>query len=105
MELQASGKRLFFPVHDQMVKQAYGSWQAMMMESLVRASTVRYQFQIRGTLAAEQEAARHYQKGFLWIRELSEQLSRYEQERDPYPTLNDYLPEIIRFYDNFSLPP
>lgn len=100
--LREAGERLYFPVHEKMVEQAYGSWQAMLIESLVRACTVRYQQQTKGPLAAEREIAAHTRRGFLWIRELAALLGAYELQREQYATLAAYSPEIIRFFDQMQ---
>jgi len=97
--LREAGERLFFPVHEQMTEQAYGSWQAMFIEYVVRACTVRYQLATKGPLAAEREMATHVRRGFIWIRELSALLALYEEQRDIYPTLATFSPDLIRFFN------
>ncbi len=102
--LREAGERLYFPVHEEMVEQAYGSWQAMLIESLVRACTVRYQQQTKGPLAAEREIAMHTRRGFLWTRELAALLEDYERQRETYSTLAVYSPEIVRFFNHVQTP-
>jgi hypothetical protein len=64
---------------------------------------VRYQRATKGPLAAERELALHERRGFLWIRELADHLTLYEQQRQEYPTLADYFPAIIRFFNTVDI--
>jgi hypothetical protein len=100
--LREAGERLYFPVHEQMTEQAYGNWQAMLIEYVVRACTVRYQQATKGPVAAERELATHARRGFIWIRELSALLAIYEEQRDIYPTLAAFSPDLIRFFNQLG---
>jgi hypothetical protein len=38
----------------------------------------------------------HHAEGFLWIKKLVDLLDQYENNRDKYPTLADFMPEIVK---------
>jgi len=88
-----------------MRRQAYGSWQTMMRESLVRACEVRYGSDHDGQARADQVANYHISRGFHWTKVLAELLGRYQQQRDRYPTLDDFMPEIVRLFREYDGPP
>ena len=63
---------------------------------LVRACTIRYLLHSGNQDVAEQQMQWDRRHGFLWIEELVELLGLYEKERDKYPTLADFMPEIVK---------
>jgi len=85
--------------------QAYASWETMMRESLVRACGVRYAMANDGKERAQQAANYNIGRGFHWTKELSELLGQYEQQRDKYKTLDVFMPEIVKFFQNYDGPP
>ncbi len=95
-QFEPAGKILFKEVESLMREQKYTRWESMMYESLVRASTIMY--------LKKHEISKNYTEriivwelsnGFLWIRELVESLDKYEMERNNYPTLESFMPQII----------
>lgn len=94
--------RLFALVEQQMRSQAYGAPKALMCESLVRASTVRYLSIEEGADAAGREAAASRESGFLWVGKLADALREYEQNRDTYPTLEAFVPRLVAFFEDYS---
>jgi hypothetical protein len=104
-DFRSFGEKYFPRVEKQMRGQAYGSWQTMMRESLVRACEVRYAIANDGSERAEQIANYNIGRGFHWTKELSELLGQYEKQRDKYRTLDDFMPEIIKFFQNYDGPP
>jgi Domain of unknown function (DUF4932) len=77
----------------------FNNYQFLMYESLVRASTIKYlvaHSEIRTTL--EKEIATQEKAGFLWIRDLVKELDRYEQNRNKYPDINAFMPELNHFF-------
>lgn len=102
---ESFGGKYYPRVEKQMKGQAYGSWQTMMRESLVRACGVRYAMANEGKEKARQAADYNIGRGFHWTKELSELLDQYENQRDKYKTLDDFMPEIVRFFQNYDGPP
>jgi len=94
--LKPAAERVFPFVSDMMVRQHYGAPEYMLNEYLVRACEIRYFLTHDKKDMADKMIPVYRSLGFLWIAELVERLGRYEQERDKYPTLDDFMPEIVR---------
>ncbi|OHB62567.1 MAG: hypothetical protein A2168_01600 [Planctomycetes bacterium RBG_13_50_24] len=104
-DFSSFGEKYFPRVEKQMKGQAYGIWQTMMRESLVRACEVRYAMANDGRERAEQIVNYHISRGFHWTKELSELLGQYEQQRDKYQTLDAFMPKIVELFRNYDGPP
>jgi hypothetical protein len=104
-DFESFGEKYFPRVEKQMKGQAYGSWQTMMRESLVRVCEVRYAMANNGKERAEQIANYNISRGFYWTKELSELLDQYEQQRDKYQILDVFMPKIVEFFQNYDGPP
>ena len=94
-------ERIFPWVADRMATMAYGTWQTVLAESLVRASVVRY-LAAHDELAVDEEIERQEKRGFSWIEPLSEALERYEGDRKKWPTLAAFVPELASFFDRYG---
>ncbi len=101
-ELRAPASALFSRVEEEMRRSAYGSWETMMRESLVRASVIRYLLAHEGELAAAQQIRDDRNTGFLWAGPLADLLGEYERERETYPTLESFAPRIIAFFESHA---
>ena len=102
-ELQKPGEKIFAKVSKKMERMAYGNWQTMMRESLVRACVVRYRAKNEGEDAAKKQIQSEIGNGFFWMQELSDVLIKYEQQRDKYPSLEAFFPEVVDFYNNYEI--
>jgi hypothetical protein len=98
-ELKPAGEKLFAKVQDQMRRQAYGNWQTMLHESVVRASVVRYVAATQSSEAAARQAQREVERGFAWMPELAALLAEYESKRTEYPTFGSFMPQIVAFFN------
>jgi hypothetical protein len=82
--------------------QAYPSARLMLYESLVRACTHRF-LCTHGTPAeAAAQLRQEVGRGFFWTPELSNLLLGYERSRQQYPTLEAYMPVIVRFFEDLA---
>lgn len=85
-------------------RQAYGSPETVMYEMLVRASEVQY---LKDAGKSQQEInkriAREQKNGFTWIDKLSGKLDEYERQRDKYPTLRSFMPDIVNMINGLTL--
>lgn len=101
--LQASGEKIYAVEAEGMKQQAYGDWETMVNESLVRAAVIKYmkdhQFDKN---QIENEIKEQVSSKFLWINELTEELENYDKQRDKYPTLESYMPNIIKAFANYA---
>ncbi|WP_343539563.1 DUF4932 domain-containing protein [Sphingobacterium thalpophilum] len=98
-----SGEKLFEVVKDKMNRQAYGSWQTMLNEALVRAAVIKYQKD--HNFSAEEiskETNEQLDRGFLWIEKLVDELENFDRRRDRYPTLESYMPVIADAYRSYA---
>lgn len=102
--LRASGEAIFPTVADSMRSQAYTNWKIMLYESLVRASVVRYLLAAEGATAAAKQAASDTRRGFAWTADLARLLGKYEADRATYKTLDSFMPQIAKFFDE-RVPP
>jgi hypothetical protein len=95
--------RAYRMVADQMRSQAYTTPETMVNESLVRASVILYLESI-GRSQHEIAEATHVEQsnGFVWMDELCALLRQYQSQRDRYPTLNDFMPQIAKFFNKLD---
>jgi hypothetical protein len=99
---RAAGEAIYPAVAREMRSQAYGSWQTMINESLVRASVARYVLAKSGEAAARLEVASQRMRGFLWTGELFDLLGEYERDRARYPTFDSFLPRVAEYFDGLA---
>jgi hypothetical protein len=78
----------------------------LLYESLVRASSIKYLLDNK-TLATtrEKEIAAQEKAGFLWIKGLVEQLDVYEQKRSQYKNLQEFMPELTKYFASVAAAP
>jgi hypothetical protein len=101
-QLENSGKIIFSPIENNMRKQAYGNWKTMIVESLVRASVVRYMLKHNSYNSAKSQLISEVGNGFYWMKDLVDLLYDYEHDRAKYPTLESFMPQIIQFYNEVA---
>ncbi|MHC4853616.1 MAG: DUF4932 domain-containing protein [Planctomycetota bacterium] len=101
-KLAEPAHKLYPHVQSAMRAQAYGNWKTVMYESLVRAAVVRYVRAVSGAQAARRQIAGDQQRSFYWVRELAGLLGQYEKQRDKYKTLDDFMPEVITFFETYA---
>ncbi len=93
---EKNGNEIYNAVGYEMRQQAYGSWLIMLNEALVRASVIKYfidhganETEIRMMINKESN------NGFIWIKGLVNELMKYDNQRNIYPTLESYVPELF----------
>lgn len=101
-ELRPAGKKLFPQVAAAMRRQAYGTWETVMRESLVRACVIRYTRRYDGGVAAAMATLEERSRSFLWMNDLALLLGEYEAHRDRYPTLETFMPRVIAFFNDYA---
>ncbi len=100
-QLEKAGKTLFACRQEEMKRQAYGTWDTMMRESVLRACGIRFALATQGEAAADKAAAYEEGQGFTWAGELAKCLQEYEDHRDRYPTLDAFMPKIVDFFNHY----
>lgn len=102
-KLEPGGKKVFGTVQPEMQRLAYGNWKTMIDESLVRASVIRYlKKHIPDSSVVHRSIADEQRRGFVWMEELVQLLHGYEGNKQLYPTLSLFMPQVIRFYDSLA---
>lgn len=101
-QMEPAARRIFATCEQVMSQQAYGHWETLLYESMVRACVVRYVRASEGQASARAEIRRQYGRGFEWVGELSELLEEYEKNRDRYPTLEAFMPKVIAFFEEYA---
>lgn len=101
---EESGKGIYKAVEYEMSRQqAYGNWGIMLNEALVRASVIKY-FIDHGASESEIQMMLNIEsnKGFVWIKGLVAELKKYDNQRDTYPTLESYMPNLSNAYKTYE---
>ena len=88
--LEPPGQRVYAAVKERMDASAYGAWDTVVVESVLRAVTVRYAEAHGGPAAARSELARHLDRGFPWTVVLADSMRDYEADRARYATLGEW---------------
>ena len=87
---------------DIMSQQAYPDPKTVFNESVVRAATVIYMMENGFTVdEVENELMSHVMRGFKWTPELVAALRDYTSQRNKYPTLGDFYPQIAKVLKNY----
>ena len=101
--LEQAGSFLYLITQATMRQQAYGTWQTMINESLVRAAVICYMMD-KGYAPEEvrNELLVQIQRDFRWTPELVRLLRKYEKKRNRYTNLESFYPRIIRFFTDYA---
>jgi len=99
-EVAKAGDELYLQTASAMRRQAYGDGKTLLDESLVRAATIRYLFDHQNPEAARRAIESERNNSFLWIADLTDLLATYEKQRDTYPTLETFMPNVVRFFND-----
>jgi hypothetical protein len=95
-QLAATGERLFATNEAIMRSQAYSSGRTVLYESLVRACVARYRAENEGAAAGLAEVLQQHACGFGWTGEVVAALGDYQANREKFPTLEAFMPELAQ---------
>ena len=100
-ELHPYGKTLY-PVEED-AEGPYPTWKIALYESFVRATVVAF-MQTDDFLKdyVDMNLEEDMEYGFYWVGDLAELLLKYQAQRDKYPTLDSFMPEIVNFYNELA---
>lgn len=102
-QLEKKASEFYALVHEKLAQQAYGSSKTMLCEILVRACVIKYYQSLSDSpMRTKSLISNELGNGFLWIEELVNSLSIYEKSREKYPTLESYMPEIVKLQNSLS---
>ncbi len=97
-ELAPSGEIIFPLIRKQ--TGVYNRWQSILWETVNNASVIVYMSD--HGLPYEKQIALD-EKAFCWIEELADLLGEYQKQRDKYPTLESFMPEVVKFYNDLAI--
>ncbi|MCM8568592.1 DUF4932 domain-containing protein [Gramella jeungdoensis] len=98
-----SGEIIYDVVKKEMRSGAYGNWQTMINEALVRAAVIKYMKD--HSFPEDQislEISEQLNRGFIWIEDLVTELENYDNNRGQYPTLESFTPQLARAYKSYA---
>lgn len=105
-EFKKSGQKIYkrFRKLNIATNDAYGNWQSMLNESLVRAAVIKYyrDFDYEKQVI-DDRIELETKLGFPWTKELSEKLDFYSSNRDQYPNFQSFVPELAIFFNEVSI--
>ena len=99
--ISQSAERVFKEREQQLRQYAYGSALTMMNETFVRASVIRYM--ITHYPQVEESTFVKEEEIFILIQTLCDALKQYEQQRDQYATMSDFMPVYAKAVNEFDL--
>ena len=100
-DMQAKATEVYKANALTLTQMAYGDAKTMMCETFVRSCVIRYflnhypQVSVDDLLAEEAD--------FYLTRTMVESLGKYEQNREQYPTIESYMPQLINDINQFNL--
>jgi len=92
-------EELMGPIRQAMRSQAYPGWRTVVYEHVVRAATCRFACRVQGEEAGRRAIEHEKNRSFVYIEPLCEALEQYERQRDRYPTLHSFFPEMLKVFD------
>lgn len=98
-----NGEKIYKALEPEMREQAYGNWETMINEALVRAAVIKYMIDHDySPKEIEREINEQLGRSFFWIIELVDELIKYDQNRNEFKTLESYYNVIAKAYNNFA---
>ena len=100
--MQRTGQSLLKLSAYSMSRQNYNNWQTVVNESIVRAAVIICMMENGfSEQQIQKELFDHIVRDFRWMPELVSALRTYIKQRDKYPSLNDFYPEIARTLNDY----
>ena len=106
--IKDKAEAVYKKVETQMKSMSYGTAKTMMFETFVRASTIRYLISHESDFTTaynlESLILNEEAKGFLLVRSLVAALEKREMDQTLYPTMEDFMPELIKAINSYDTP-
>lgn len=94
---------MWTPIKESMKRQGYGSWRSVVKEHLTEAIACRMAASKLGENAADLNfVRRQYGMRWIYLHPLPDALKHYEKNRRQFPTLESFIPEIIKSFKRVS---
>ena len=101
--MSQSAKKVFKERERQLRQYAYGSATTMMDETFVRASVIRYMVTHYPQIDESALVKEEERQGFILTQTLCDALESYEQQRETYATMSDFMPVYAKAVNDFDL--
>lgn len=95
-------RRLYQPIEASMKRQNYHSWLNCVDEHVNRAVTARLLQQIYNGQIGQRELEQNQQRDFIYTEAIYQRLADYEQNRDKYPTFEQFYPQIVKLFGELA---
>jgi hypothetical protein len=102
-QLQPAGVKLFAAQRQAMRMRGYQEWETVMYETAVRACVGSFARNSLEPMHADYYFQREISHGFLWTKDLTNLLKKYEDNPDKYPTFESFFPEFVKFLNDYSI--
>jgi hypothetical protein len=87
---------LFEPIKEDMKDQGYGNWRTCVIEHAVRLGEIRISYYLGDSLRANRIRDNYINdRKFIYLTHLEKEISTYENNRDTYESIDDYLPILL----------
>ena len=96
-------EKVFKESEEQLRQSAYTSALIMMNETFVRASVIRYMKMHYPQVEESALVKEEEKQGFILTQTLCDALKQYEQQRDKYATMTDFMPTLAKAVNDFDL--
>ena len=99
--LKESGDKLYSYNKDKLTGIGCLAWNHMMNEYIVRACVIRYFHSKKDSKAVENQIRSDENQGFIGIRALADIFEEYEKNRDKYPNMDSFIPQIEIYFEQY----
>lgn len=100
-KMEKKADKVFELKKEKLTRQAYGSSLTMMNETFVRSCVIRYTLSHNSN--ADINKLISDERNFLLTRTMVESLAQYEKQRDIYPDIESYMPQLIKDINGFNV--
>ena len=99
--LRKIGERIFPYIEDEVSRYGYGDPEAFMTEALNEVWSILY---LRDKLGMDvcDMVARWERRGMVWTGRTVRFMNYFYEHRDMYPTINDFMPQLVGFMSNVA---
>jgi hypothetical protein len=100
-EFKAIGEEILINQNEKLTKKGYNVWNVVLNEYLVRACTIKFLKENEGFEEVERNIKMDKINGFVEIEGLVQLLEEYEINRDIYPNIESFLPEVKKYFEPY----
>ena len=104
-EFQDIGEAMLATHRAKMIERGYDVWNVIIQEYIVRACTIRYIEKYESMRKARKMIKYDIERGFPEIEGLVRLFDNYEENRNSYPDIESFLPEIMKYFNDLYLSP